>query len=94
MYDTTIARYYVIHSIRRAHERYNVALTENQLCEIADIILSGKAILKKRSYKQRGIYKVNYNGRNFVVVFDRYQAIPVTFLPHKCLRDMQALEAA
>jgi hypothetical protein len=94
MYNTFLARNYIIHSIRRAQERYQVSLSENQLCEISDLILSGKAVLKKRSYKQRDIYKVSYNGKNFVVVFDHAQALPVTFLPHKCLRDMQSLEAA
>ena len=94
MYDTFIAKKYVSHSIRRAQERYQVRLSENQLCEISAIILSGKAVLKKHSYKKRDIYKVSYYSRNFVIVFDRLQELPVTFLPHKCLRHMQILEAA
>ncbi len=88
MFDASIARSYVIHAIRRAVERYQVMLNENQLCEISDIILSGKATLKQRSYNQRNIYKVHYLGRNFVVVFDTVQLLPVTFLPHKALRRM------
>lgn len=88
MFDATIARSYVIHAIRRAVERYQVMLNENQLCEISNLILSGRATLKRKSYNQRNIYKVNYLGRNFVVVFDTVQLLPVTFLPHKSLRKL------
>ena len=94
MYNSNLAKIYVSHAIRRAQERYQVRLSENQLCEISAIILAGKATLKKHSYKKRDIYKVSYNSRNFVIVFDYNQELPVTFLPHKCLREMQKLEAA
>ena len=94
MYNSILAKFYVYHSICRAEERYQVRLSEYQICEISAIILSGKAVLKKHSYKKRDIYKVSYNSKNFVVVFDRIQELPVTFLPHKCLKGMQKLEVA
>jgi hypothetical protein len=91
-YDFWIAKYYITHSIIRAEERYKIILDENHMCEIADMILSGKAILKKRQSLARSIYKLKYEGKNLVVVFDFNQQLPVTILPHKALAKMSQYE--
>lgn len=84
----SISKSYVGHTIRRAKERYKLILTENQICEIADLILNGVGIWKKDSSRFRGIYKLHYMGKNLVVVFDRVELLPVTLLPHSALASM------
>ena len=91
-YDFRIAKCFITHSIIRAEERYKIILDENHMCEIADMILSGKGILKKRQSLARSIYKLKYEGRNLVVVFDFVQQLPVTILPHKALARMSQNE--
>jgi hypothetical protein len=52
---------------------------------MSDLVMSGKAQLKRKSMN-RSTFKLNYLGRNFVLVFDWVLMIVVTFLPHKALR--------
>jgi hypothetical protein len=84
-YCTTHARAALIHALRRAYERYKVELTEFDIFRMSDLILQGKAQQKQRM-ASRVAYKLNYQGKNFVLVFDLVLNIIVTFLPRKALK--------
>lgn len=73
------------HSLRRAYERYYIELTEFDIFRMSDMVLQGKAKLKDK-IATRMIYKLNYLGKNFVLVFDAVLNVIVTFLPHDALK--------
>lgn len=75
----------LIHSLRRAYERYSIELTEFDIFKMSDLIIQGKAMLKKKLSTRR-MYKLNYKGKNFVLIFDLVLMVIVTFLPRKALR--------
>ena len=74
------------HSLRRAYERYSIELTEFDIFRMSDMVLQGKAKLKNK-HATRIIYKLNYLGKNFVLVFDEVLSVIVTFLPHRALKN-------
>jgi hypothetical protein len=74
------------HSLRRAYERYSIELSEFDIFKMSDLVMNGKAQLKRKSMN-RSTFKLNYLGGNFVLVFDWVLMIVVTFLPHKVLRN-------
>ncbi len=86
-YDFNHARKALNHSIRRAHQRYSIKLSELDIFKMSDMVVSGKGILKRKQFN-RSIYKLNYLGKNFVIVFDYVLMLVVTFLPHRSLRNM------
>ena len=77
----------MIHSLRRAYERYSIELTEFDIFRMSDLILQGHAKFKKR-YATRTMYKLQYLGKNFVLIFDSVLMVIVTFLPRKALRQV------
>jgi hypothetical protein len=84
-YDLIHTKAALSHSLRRAYERYSIELSEFDIFKMSDMVMSGKAKLKSRVLN-RSTFKLNYLGRNFVLVFDFVLMIVVTFLPHKALR--------
>lgn len=86
-YDPQHAKAALCHSIRRAYERYSIELSELDIFKISENVLNGMAILKEQN-ENRSTYKLNYLGRNFVLVFDFILMIVVTFLPHKVLKKL------
>lgn len=86
-YCTRHVKAALIHSLRRAYERYSIELTEYDIFKMSDLIIQGKGKLKKR-FATRVAYKLNYLGKNFVILFDTVLMTIVTFLPHKALKRM------
>ncbi len=86
-YSPSHVRAAIIHSLRRAYERYSIELTEFDIYRMSDLVIQGKALLKKK-LATRMTYKLQYMGRNFVLIFDAVLMIIVTFLPHKALRQI------
>jgi hypothetical protein len=84
-YDLNHTRAALTHSLRRAYERYSIELSEFDIFKMSDLVMNGKAQLKSAKMN-RSTFKLNYLGRNFVLVFDWVLMIVVTFLPHKVLR--------
>ena len=84
-YDLIHTKAALSHSLRRAYERYSIELSEFDIFKMSDLVMSGKAQLKRKSMN-RSTFKLNYLGKNFVLVFDWVLMIVVTFLPHKVLR--------
>ncbi len=87
-YDLYHTRAALTHSLRRAYERYSIELSEFDIFKMSDLVMNGKALLKKKMMN-RSTFKLNYLGRNFVLVFDFVLMIVVTFLPHKALRNIR-----
>ena len=84
-YDLIHTKAALSHSLRRAYERYSIELSEFDIFKMSDLVMNGKAQLKSAKMN-RSTFKLNYLGRNFVLVFDFVLMIVVTFLPHKALR--------
>ena len=84
-YDLIHTKAALSHSLRRAYERYSIELSEFDIFKMSDLVMSGKAKLKRKSMN-RSTFKLNYLGKNFVLVFHWVLMIVVTFLPHKALR--------
>lgn len=87
-YDLIHTKAALSHSLRRAYERYSIVLSEFDIFKMSDLVMNGKAQLKSKQMN-RSTFKLNYLGRNFVLVFDFILMIVVTFLPHKALKKIR-----
>ncbi len=83
LYNTILVNKFCTHALKRSHERCSIVLQEDDLYLIAELILMGRAQLKRLfPLKNRGLYKVKFKGHFLVVIFDFTQLCPVTFLKH------------
>ncbi len=69
------------HSKRRASERYGLNIGRAGLRVIVDSIRSGNAMFIRRESNRISEWKVEYQGVEMRVIYDKRRSMVVTFLP-------------
>lgn len=73
-----------IHAKRQAQRRYNVVLNTEDLAHLVNLIRDGQALFVARKSLRVSCWKVSFEGREMVVLYDKQRKAIVTFLPANC----------
>ena len=76
-YNTVLLK----HAKRRAWERYEVALTDQDLQKIVKKIQDGDAIFVENKTNTRTVHLVKFDGTEFITLYSRSLKQVVTFFP-------------
>lgn len=68
------------HAFRRARERFDLHLSQNDHAEITRIIQSGKAAFLERQSRRVTVWDLTYKGVEVRAVYDKIRKEIVTFL--------------
>jgi len=68
------------HSKKRAIERYNLYLTNNEVYEIRDLLVAGKGTYLGTESHSKTHWKLNYKGVELITVYDKNRRMVATFL--------------
>lgn len=68
------------HAFRRARERFDLHLTQNDHAQIVRAIQGGKAKFVERQSHRVTLWDINYSGEDLRVVYDSQRKELVTFL--------------
>ena len=60
-----------LHAQRRAYERYDKALTTQDLANIRDMIQNGESNYIRKLTNSRRLHSVSYNNEQYKVVYDK-----------------------
>lgn len=69
------------HAKKRAKERYDLSLTNEDLNALVKLIQNNKGIFVKRMSLNRTMFLVEYKNQNLKVVYDKARHAVVTLLP-------------
>ena len=69
------------HAIQRAHERYGIGLTPDDLGTMTAEIAAGQALCLERWSRKVGVYAVQHRTRLMVALYDHKARTILTFLP-------------
>jgi hypothetical protein len=71
----------IIHTQKRALERYNLELEKEDIKNITKQIRTGDAFFIEKQSNRRLMYAVNYQGAQMRVIYDSYRDNLATILP-------------
>ena len=75
------------HAVRRASERYELAITADELAEIVKMIQHNQIITSEKQSNRVTIKKLIYKERIIRVVYDKIRKTVVSFLPLEGLNE-------
>jgi hypothetical protein len=74
-----------LHARRRALERYNLVLFNEDLKAIAQRINRGEGVMVRRQSLRVSVHELEVKGQRTLIVYDRQRHTPITFLPKEGL---------
>lgn len=82
-HSTTKSKALTIHAIKRARERYDLDLTQENLAELVYLIQSELGFFVERQSKRVSVWKIPYMDRILKVAYDKERKAIITFLPQE-----------
>ena len=77
----TKAKSQVVHAQRRALERYGLNVNEKTNRQFVNMIQAGKATLLQKQSLRVAKYRIEFEEKTYIVIYDRKRKTIVTFLP-------------
>ena len=71
------------HALKRAHQRYGKAFRKQDLAQMRNLIWKGESSFIRKLSCSRSQHCVNYQGQNYMVVYDKSRNQICTFLPEE-----------
>lgn len=69
-----------VHFKKRARQRYGIKLDSDDVQAIGDMIRRGESQFISKQSNTRTVHKVEFNGSEMIVVYDRLRKTPITAL--------------
>ena len=80
----------IYHTRNRIQERYGISLTVKEIEEIGRLIRTGKSLFLDYQSKARSFHKVWYMDREFIVIYDKHNGVPITSLTKEMYDEYQS----
>ena len=88
------ARHLKIHAQRRAHQRYDIWLSDNDFTLIRQMIENNQAEFVERQSCNRTAWRVTLHDVTFVAIYDKKRKMIATVLPQEAYKDYQVVNTS